>query len=86
MLLDDFILNFSFIPSIKNIRTIKMDKPLIDQVESNVENEMSTVLEVLPITKNSWLYPTDSFGNLEKGVVMDSRTYYSEIISKSGEL
>jgi hypothetical protein len=26
-------------------------------------------------TKNKWLYPTDSFGKLEKGVVYDSETY-----------
>lgn len=63
-----------------------MEKPLVDQVELHVENEISTELEILPITKNSWLYPTDSFGNLEKGVVMDSRTYYYEIKTETGEL
>jgi hypothetical protein len=73
-------------PSIKNIRAIKMEKPLVDQVESHVENEISTEFEVLTITKNSWLYPSDSFGNLEKGVVMDSRTYYYEIKTETGEL
>jgi hypothetical protein len=63
-----------------------MEKPLVDQVVSHVENELPTELEVLPISKNSWLYPSDSFGNLEKGVVLDSRTYHYEIILKSREL
>jgi hypothetical protein len=63
-----------------------MEKPLVDQVVSHVENELPTELEVLPISKNSWLYPSDSFGNLEKGVVMDSRTYHYEIILKSRKL
>ncbi len=62
-------------PSIKNIRTIKMDKPLVDQVELHVENEMPTELEVLPITRNSWLFPQDTIGKLQKGVVFNEQIY-----------
>lgn len=30
-------------------------------------------------TKNKWLYPTDEFGMLEKGVEFDSKTYAQNI-------
>jgi hypothetical protein len=30
-------------------------------------------------TKNKWLYPTDEFGILEKGVEFDSKTYAQDI-------
>ncbi len=62
-------------PSKKNIRTIKMDKPQVDQVELHVENEISTELEVLTITKNSWLFPNDTIGKLQKGVVFNEQIY-----------
>jgi hypothetical protein len=29
--------------------------------------------------KNKWLYPTDEFGILEKGVEFDSKTYAQDI-------
>lgn len=33
--------------------------------------------EIKPVItpKNTWLYPTDALGLLEKGVTVDSRTY-----------
>ncbi|MGV8944894.1 MAG: hypothetical protein ACOH1N_00565 [Lutibacter sp.] len=29
-------------------------------------------------TKNKWLYPTDNFGKMEKGVVYESEHYISK--------
>jgi hypothetical protein len=31
--------------------------------------------QIIPQTKNKWLYPTNEFGKLEEGVVIDSNTY-----------
>jgi hypothetical protein len=56
-----------------------MEKPLVDQVESHVENEISTELEILPITKNSWLFPQDTIGKLQKGVVFNEQTYSPDV-------
>ena len=44
-------------------------------------NESDNIPQIQSITKtkNSWLYPTDEFGTLEKGVVHDSKTYKNEI-------
>lgn len=30
-------------------------------------------------TKNKWLYPTDEFGKMEKGIVYESLTYESGV-------
>ncbi len=39
-------------------------------------NESENIPQIQSIrkTKNSWLYPTNEFGTLEKGVVHDSQT------------
>lgn len=34
-------------------------------------------------SKNTWLYPTDEFGKMEKGTVYESKTYSHEINSSS---
>jgi hypothetical protein len=40
-------------------------------------NEEVTSEDIVPVTKNSWLNPTNDLGKLESGFVMDSITYGS---------
>lgn len=57
-----------------------------EQVESNREAEFTCEIQATPVPKNSWLYPTNPNGFLERGVVVDSVTYYYDIIPDSGGL
>ena len=49
-----------------------------------INNSNKKVIQPKMPTKNKWLYPTDSFGKMEKGVVHDQVTY--KRYSKSKEL
>jgi hypothetical protein len=40
-----------------------------------IDNTKQKVIPPKMKTKNKWLYPTDNFGKLEKGVVNDLGTY-----------
>ncbi len=40
---------------------------------SDIENQ--TAIKPTITSKNKWLYPTDGFGILEKGVEFESKTY-----------
>jgi hypothetical protein len=55
---------------------VNNEKP---QSESNSEEEIidgkSSIENPKELGKNKWLNPTDEFGQLEKGVTVDSRTY-----------
>lgn len=47
----------------------------------NLESESSKdkiLDEGKSLSKNKWLYPSDEFGQMEKGVVYDSNTYIYE--------
>ena len=50
-------------------------------------NESDNIPQIQSITKtkNSWLYPTNEFGTLEKGVVHDSQTYKNEISDSNNQ-
>jgi hypothetical protein len=40
-----------------------------------MDNDKQKVIPPKMQTKNKWLYPTDNFGKLERGVVTDLKTY-----------
>jgi hypothetical protein len=46
---------------------------------NNVENETSTIkYKLKEYLKINWLYPSDEFGQMEKGVEYDSNTYINK--------
>lgn len=49
-----------------------------EQEHPNIEADIPNEIQATPVPKNSWLYPTDTVGKLEKGVVIESRTYCYE--------
>lgn len=49
----------------------KIAKKIIPEIPKEIKPEMAT--------KNKWLYPTDDFGKMEKGVVSESITYVYEL-------
>ncbi len=46
-----------------------MEKEILEQTNEPIETP-----------KNTWLYPTDDLGKLEKDIVFESKTYQSGII------
>lgn len=46
-------------------------KEIIPEIAKEIKPEMPT--------KNKWLYPTDEFGKMEKGMVSESITYVYEL-------
>lgn len=40
-----------------------------------LEKAINEPLKAQTPSENKWLYPTDNFGKMEKGVVDDSKTY-----------
>ena len=46
--------------------------------QPNIDTEIPNEIQATPFPKNSWLYPTDTVGKLEKGVVIESKTYCYE--------
>ncbi len=53
--------------------------------EEVIESDNIPQIQSITKTKNSWLYPTDEFGTLEKGVVHDSQTYKNEITDSNNQ-
>lgn len=51
--------------------------------QPNIDTEIPNEIQATPFPKNSWLYPTNPNGFLERGVVVDSVTYYYDIIPDS---
>ena len=46
-------------------------KVRVNESKSLKIDEVLKLDKVLVVTKNKWLYPTDNFGKMEKGVVKD---------------
>ncbi len=52
---------------------------------NDLENPLQIITETAKqtnpeiATKNKWLYPTDEFGKMEKGIVYESITYVYEL-------
>ncbi len=70
----------------KSVR--KNKEQIYCKIVNDVKPEMARqiipdiALEIKPeivVTRNTFLYPTDEFGKLEKGVVYDSNTYLYEL-------
>jgi hypothetical protein len=55
----------------KNQIIPKIAKKIIPKIPKEIKPEMPT--------KNKFLYPTDEFGKMEKGVIYDSNTYVYEL-------
>jgi hypothetical protein len=52
---------------------MKNNKANENLMVSDIENQ--TAIKPVITSKNKWLYPTDGFGILEKGVEFESKTY-----------
>jgi hypothetical protein len=59
-----------------------------NQCENLVRNKdvIQNINEVPNKTKNSWLYPTDQFGNMKTGVENESQNYEREMPSANSDL
>ncbi len=63
---------------------------IIQKIRNKIRNKITNqkqvenliVVKPIIIKKNSWLYPNDEFGKMEKGVVNDSKT----IVNSSVEI
>lgn len=70
----------------KKLKLLKRNKATSRRKEEvkflkNLESETSKekiLDEEKSVSKNKWLYPSDEFGQMEKGVVYDSNTYIFE--------
>lgn len=59
----------------KQIRP-KMPEQVKPKVSKKIESEIPKQIKPEMPGKNMWLYPTDEFGQMEKGVVFESKTSY----------
>ncbi len=64
--------------------TKEIDSEIVDDIKPEIVTQIvpDTALEFKPervATRNSYLYPEDDFGKMEKGVVADSGTYVYEL-------
>ena len=80
------IIVFCFIFIIKQFSSFfKKHEDTQELIESNnpsnktVEIPNEKITEPIIPSKNKWLYPTDEFGDMKKGVVYNSTTYEREI-------
>jgi len=68
---------------IKSETTKEIDSEIINDINTEIANQIipEAAKEIKPeiVTKNKWLYPTDEFGKMERGVVHDSITYVYEL-------
>jgi predicted membrane protein len=74
----DLVVGVSLLLSIafhKNIKKLQMknNKANENLMESDIEKQ--TEIKPTITSKNKWLYPTDEFGIMEKGVEFESKTY-----------
>ncbi|MFM2369955.1 MAG: hypothetical protein RL619_2272, partial [Bacteroidota bacterium] len=65
------LLSLAFPKKVK--KRIKDKKPNKNLMVSDIENQ--TAIKPIITPKNKWLYPTDEFGIMEKGVEFESKRY-----------
>jgi hypothetical protein len=63
--------------------TKEIDSEIVDDIEPEIatqdDPDVGLIKPEIVATRNSFLYPEDDFGKLEKGVVTDSVTYVYEL-------
>jgi hypothetical protein len=77
----------------KKLKLLKRNKAtskrkMLIKFFKNIENEISIDKiqnEEKRMSKNKWLYPSNEFGQMEKGVVYDSNTYIYEKFDKEND-
>jgi hypothetical protein len=62
----------------------KMEVEFLKNLESETSKEKIQD-EEKNVSKNKWLYPSDEFGQMEKGVEYDSNTYIYEKFDKEND-
>lgn len=54
-------------------------KKINPEIQNQIITDTAKEIKLEMPTKNKWLYPTDEFGKMEKGVVSESITYVYEL-------
>lgn len=69
----------------KKLKLLKrqMQVKFFNKVENETSNDKIQVEE--NASKNKWLYPSDEFGQMKKGVEYDSNTYIYEKFDKEND-
>ena len=70
----------------KKLKLLKRNKVTSERkmqvkIFKNLENQTTEdkiQFKEKSVSQNKWLYPSEEFGQMEKGIVIDSRTYNSE--------